>query len=282
MSVSPTPTHIDRLWVGALERIRRRRSVILGYHGIATAGLLDDLSLLLVPPARFRRQLELMLAAGFRFVTLAQLVEEGVGEPPPGFAVVTFDDGMRNNHSVALPILRELGIPATVFVTIDFIAGSSPWVGAGGDGAMLDEDELRALLREGWELGAHTMTHADLSELDYDHCRREIGQSRESLERSFGVTIKTLAYPFGRYGPAALAAARDSGLQAAVTTGSGSWERYEITRAMIGAADPLPIVLLKMTDRYEPLLQTAPLRLLRHASRRLRARIGALRGGAAV
>jgi peptidoglycan/xylan/chitin deacetylase (PgdA/CDA1 family) len=281
MSVSPAPAGKDRLWVSALRRIRRRRSVILGYHGIADAGVLDDLSLLLVPPARFRRQLELMLAAGFRFVTLAQLVEEGGTEPPPGFAVVTFDDGMRNNHSVALPILRELGIPATVFVTVDFIGGSSPWVGAGGDGAMLSEDELRALVREGWELGAHTLTHADLSELDYEHCRREIDQSRAALERTFGVAVRTLAYPFGRYGPAALAAARDSGLLAAVTTGSGSWEHYELTRAMIGAADPLPIVLLKLTDRYEPLLQTAPLRLLRNASRRLRARIGALRSGAA-
>jgi peptidoglycan/xylan/chitin deacetylase (PgdA/CDA1 family) len=280
MNASPTPTSKDRLAVGALRRIRRRRSVILGYHGIAEAGLLDDLSLLLVPPARFRRQLELMLAAGFRFVTLARLIEEEGAEPPPGFAVVTFDDGMRNNHSVALPILRELGIPATVFVTIDFIGGRSPWIGRGGDGAMLSEDELRALVREGWELGAHTMTHADLSQLDYEACRREIGESRGALERTFGVPVKTLAYPFGRYGPAARAAARDSGLLGAVTTGSGSWERYEITRAMIGAADPLPVVLLKMTDRYEPLLRTAPLRLLRHASRRLRAGIGALGSGA--
>jgi peptidoglycan/xylan/chitin deacetylase (PgdA/CDA1 family) len=278
MTAPPSPARKDLLWVRALERIRRRRSVILGYHGIAEAGLLDDLSLLLVPPARFRRQLELMLAAGFRFITLAKLVEAGSGEPPPGFAVVTFDDGMRNNHSVALPILRELGIPATVFVTIDFIGGSSPWVGAGGDGAMLDEDELRDLVRAGWELGAHTMTHADLSQLDYEQCRREITQSRDALERRFGVAVRTFAYPFGRYGPAALAATRDAGLLAAVTTGSGSWARYETTRAMIGAADPLPVVLLKLTDRYEPLLQTPPLRVLRRASRRMRATIRALRG----
>jgi peptidoglycan/xylan/chitin deacetylase (PgdA/CDA1 family) len=280
MSAPASLAHRDQLWVRALERIRRRRSVILGYHGIAAANLLDDLSLLLVPPARFRRQLELMLAAGFRFVTLAELVQDGSGKPPPGFAVVTFDDGMRNNHNVALPILRELGIPATVFVTIDFIGGSSPWVGAGGDGAMLSEAELRDLVRAGWELGAHTMTHADLSQLDYEQCRREIAQSREALERTFGVEVRTFAYPFGRYGPAALAATRDAGLLAAVTTGSGSWARYELTRAMIGAADPLPIVLLKLTDRYEPLLRTPPLRVLRWASRRMRTAVRASRGGA--
>jgi peptidoglycan/xylan/chitin deacetylase (PgdA/CDA1 family) len=277
MTAVPSPTGIDQLWVGALKRIRSRRSVILGYHGVAEAGLLDDLSLLLVPPARFRRQLQLMLAAGFHFVTLSELMATGNGKPPPGFAAVTFDDGMRNNRSIALPILRELGIPATVFVTVDFIGGRSPWVGAGGNGAMLDERELRDLVDAGWELGAHTMTHADLSELDYAECSREIGASRDALEHTFGVAVKTFAYPFGRYGQAAVAAARDAGLLAAVTTGSGSWARYETTRAMIGAVDPLPIVLLKMTDRYEPLLRTAPLRLARTASRKLRATIGRLR-----
>ena len=86
---------------------------------------------------------------------------------------------MRNNHAVALPILSEYGIPATVYVTIGFIGGVSPWIGAGGDGAMMREPELRELAAAGWELGAHTMTHPDLSTLDYDACR---GRSRSSRD----------------------------------------------------------------------------------------------------
>ena len=43
---------------------------------------------------------------------------------------------------------------------------------------------------------------------------------------------------------------------------------------MIGAADPFPIVLLKLTDRYEPLLRSAPMRALRSASKDLRRRLG--------
>ena len=42
---------------------------------------------------------------------------------------------------------------------------------------------------------------------------------------------------------------------------------------MIGAADPLPIVLLKLTDRYEPLLKSPPMRVLRRASKQLRGRV---------
>ncbi len=264
----------SRLWVELLERVRRRRSVVLGYHGIARSRLRDDLSLLQVSPQRFRVQLELLRDAGFRFVTMAELARHADGgTPEPGLAAVTFDDGMRNNHDVALPILGEYGIPATVYVTMGFIGGDSPWIGQAGDGAMMTEGQIRDLAAAGWELGAHTMTHPDLSTLDYEACRREIEDSRDALERLAGVSVQTFAYPFGRYGPAALAAVRDAGFLAAVTTGSGRWDRYEITRAMIGAADPLPVILLKLTDRYEPLMRTAPVRAVRRVSKRLRASI---------
>jgi peptidoglycan/xylan/chitin deacetylase (PgdA/CDA1 family) len=264
----------------ALQRIRRRRAVVLGYHGVARSKLSEDLSLLQVSPDRFRRQLELLLSAGFEFVTLAELARRAEGgTPEPGLAAVTFDDGMRNNHTTALPILSEYGIPATVYVTIGFIGGTSPWIGPGGDGAIMDEPELRELAAAGWELGAHTMTHADLSTLGYEACLQEIEDSRTELERIAGVKVETFAYPFGRYGPDALAAARDADVIAAVTTGSGSWDPYEMTRAMIGAVDPLPIVLLKLTDRYEPLLQSPPARLARQGSKRLRGALRSRRGG---
>ena len=56
-----------------LTEIGRRRSVVLGYHGVAESRRRDDLSLLLLAPDRFRSQLELLQAAGFRFVTLVEL-----------------------------------------------------------------------------------------------------------------------------------------------------------------------------------------------------------------
>jgi peptidoglycan/xylan/chitin deacetylase (PgdA/CDA1 family) len=267
----PNPT-TRRHWVGALARVCRRRAVVLGYHGVGESRLREDPGLLQVSPRRFRTQIELLLAAGFSFVTLAELAARANGGvPEPGLAAVTFDDGMRNNHTVALPILREYGIPATVYVTIGFIGGVSPWIRSPIDGAIMAAPELRELAAAGWELGAHTMTHADLSTLDYDGCRKEIEDSRAALEQIAGVDVQTFAYPFGRYGQAAIAATRDAGLLAAVTTGSGSWEPYEMTRAMIGAIDPLPVVLLKLTDRYEPLLSSAPMRAVRRASKRARA-----------
>src|ERR1700722_8050754 len=86
-----------RLWGQRLERLRRQRSVILGYHGISRSPRRHDLSLLLTHPLRFQAQLESLLEAGFQFVTAAELARLADGlEPPPGYAAITFDDGMRN------------------------------------------------------------------------------------------------------------------------------------------------------------------------------------------
>jgi peptidoglycan/xylan/chitin deacetylase (PgdA/CDA1 family) len=254
-----------------MQRLCRTRSVILGYHGIARSPLWHDLSLLSLSPRRFRAQLEMLMDTGFELVTVAELARlAGGGTPPPGYAAISFDDGMRNNLTVALPIMQEYGLRATVYVTIGYIGGISPWIGPKGDNRMLSKDEVRDLAAAGWELGAHTMTHPDLSALDYEACRREIEDSKTALEEIGEVAVETFAYPFGFYGPTAIAATRDSGLLAAVTTGSGSWAPYELTRAMIGAADPMPLVLLKLADRYEPLLSTAPMRFLRRLSKQVR------------
>jgi len=268
----------DRRWVGRLEQLCRERSVILGYHGITRAPVRDDLSLLLVRPGRFKAHVELLGEAGFRFVTVAGLAKLAAGgDPPPGYAAISFDDGMRDNYTTALPILRSYEIPATVYVTIGFVGGDSPWVRARGNNRMLSEDEIRELARAGWELGAHTMTHPDLSTLDYDACRREIEDSVAALQRIAGTPVETFAYPFGRYGPAAVAAVRDSGLLAAVGTGRGGYGPFVLQRAMIGARDPTAVVVLKLADRYEPLLRLPPVALLRQASRTARAQVQAHR-----
>jgi peptidoglycan/xylan/chitin deacetylase (PgdA/CDA1 family) len=257
-------------WVTALASVARRRAVILGYHGVARCARKDDPFLLSIAPEKFRLQLATMRDAGFRFVTVTELVRAAAGgTPPPGLASVTFDDAMRNTLTTALPILQEFGIRASLYVPTDWLGGTNPYI-SGPGATILTPDELRELAAVGWELGGHTVTHPDLATLDYEGCVREIEGSCKALEQILGAPVESFAYPFGSYGPAAVAAARNAGLVAAVTTGSGSWEPYELTRAMIGAADPFPVVLLKMTDRYEPLLRFVPLRAMRRASRRFR------------
>jgi peptidoglycan/xylan/chitin deacetylase (PgdA/CDA1 family) len=249
--------------------------LILAYHGVAPSDQGEDPHNLRVPPARFRAQVESLLGTGFEIVTVADLADRaGGGEPPPGLAALSFDDGMEDNHSVLLPILREYGIPATVYVTTGLIGEANPWLAPESGARMMTEEELRALARAGIELGAHTVTHPDMSLLGHDECLREMTESREALERLAGGPVRTFAYPFCRYNESAVAAAADAGFLAAVTCeGRGGWSPYELRRAMITGKDGWPSFLLKASDAYQPLFDSRAGKLLRASTRSVRARL---------
>ncbi|MDQ3370003.1 MAG: polysaccharide deacetylase family protein [Myxococcota bacterium] len=72
-------------------------------------------------PAQFRRQME-VLAKYCTPIGIDELIRAVEGEPLPRNPVmVTFDDGYRSCHDVALPILRAVGVRATFFVSTSFI-----------------------------------------------------------------------------------------------------------------------------------------------------------------
>ena len=263
----------------ALSRLARRRSVILGYHGVAPAPPGEDPHFLRVPPDRFRRQVESLRDAGFEFATVADLAERaGGGAPPAGLAALSFDDGMEDNHSVLLPILEEYGIPATVYVTTGLIGEANPWMAPDSGARMMTADELRDLAAAGVELGAHTVTHPDLATLGREACLREMTDSRTEIEAISGQAVRTFAYPFCRYGDAAKAAAEEAGFIAAVTCeGRGSWAPYEMKRAMLTGKDGWPSFVLKLADAYQPLFDSPPGRFARVASRAARRRVRELR-----
>jgi peptidoglycan/xylan/chitin deacetylase (PgdA/CDA1 family) len=96
---------------------RRRGSAILLYHRVNT--LANDVHGLAVSPDTFRSQME-QLAREWHPMALSELAATAVGnEPPDGAVALTFDDGYADNLENALPILMELGLPATFFLTAE-------------------------------------------------------------------------------------------------------------------------------------------------------------------
>jgi peptidoglycan/xylan/chitin deacetylase (PgdA/CDA1 family) len=254
--------------------LRARRSFILCYHGVGVSTSRVDPGFLRVRPDVFRAQLELLLEAGFEFVTVSEFAARcRHGQPPAGLASLSFDDGMDDNHDVVLPILVELGLPATVYVITGLIGKANPWLAPASGRRMMNVAELRALAAVGIEIGAHTITHPDLSKLDYARCLEEVGGSRRELERILDTHVTTFAYPFCRYGPAARTAVETAGFDSAVTCqGAGSWEPYELKRSLITGKDGLGIFLLKLTDAYQPLFESGPSRVARTVTRPIRTR----------
>lgn len=260
--------------LAALRRLASRRSLLLSYHGLGPPGQRGDDHWLMVDPGRFRAQVELLLEAGFRFETvagIARVLPDDGGPPPPGLVSVSFDDGMHDNHELLLPLLGEYELPATVYVTTGMIGKPNPWLA--GE-RMMTEAELRDLAAAGFELGAHTVSHPDMEQLNYEDCLREMTESRDEVARIAGRPVETFAYPFCKYGTTAVAAARDAGFVAAVTCiGRGSWERYELKRQMITGKDGATSFALKAGEVYEPLFDSPPGKAFRATTRGLRARL---------
>src|SRR5207245_14546 len=68
------------------------------------------------------------LAQAFRFVPLGDLLaRHRAGRSIRGLAAISFDDGYRGVLRHALPVLRQLGLPATVFVVAGALARTEPF-----------------------------------------------------------------------------------------------------------------------------------------------------------
>lgn len=115
--------------LGALEAADRStdRVRILTYHRIAEPDAEPDLDpgLISAAPADFRDQMELV-AARYHPISLDELLTAHLDRRPlpRGAVLVTFDDGYRDFATNAWPILRELGIPAVLFVPTRFPGGT--------------------------------------------------------------------------------------------------------------------------------------------------------------
>ncbi len=90
---------------------------------------------------------------------------------------------------------------------------------------MLDWDRVRRLIDVGMQVGAHTLNHAFMDELDDEEIRQEILGSVEALRQQTGARVQLFSFPRGRYGESAKRIVRGLGLQAAVTTEPGSNRR---------------------------------------------------------
>jgi peptidoglycan/xylan/chitin deacetylase (PgdA/CDA1 family) len=208
--------------VGVPERriaARRGRAVILTYHRV----LPDDADVSGIEPgmyvreSTFDRQLA-WLSERFDVRTLGEFVREPPAPDGDPVAVITFDDGWRDNLTHAWPTLRRHGMRATLFAVRDCIASKS-----GPNGEFVDPKELRRLSDDGMEIGAHTVSHPRLDVADRARALDEMIASKAAVEDWTGRPCELFAYPYGLYGQAAVEAAREQFL--ASVAGSGGWWR---------------------------------------------------------
>ena len=183
---------------------------ILMYHVVAAAPPGAAYKDLWVAPGRFSQEMHALAHAGYHATTLDAVWRawHGHGSLPRHPVVISFDDGYQSQSTAARRMLHRLGWPGVLNLEVKN-------VGLKGG---LARDQVRAMMRDGWEIDAHTLTHPDLTTVDAARLRREVGGSRRWLRRAFGVPVDFFAYPSGRYNPTVEAAVRAAGYMGATTT----------------------------------------------------------------
>lgn len=108
-------------------RWRRRRLSILCYHGISLDDEHEWRPGLYLTPDQFGRRVRRLAELGANVMTLSEgLRRLADGSLPDAAVSITFDDGGRDFHSKALPLLEAAGLPATVYLTTYYALAGVP------------------------------------------------------------------------------------------------------------------------------------------------------------
>ena len=182
--------HLDAL-------LLRNAALVVAFHRVQKTDPTDSLS---IDPETFERHCR-FYQRYFRVVPLREIVSRLERRLPlDRHLAITFDDGYRDNFENARPVLETLSLPATFFVVSDWIGSNVvPWWdrARGACHPWMNWDQVRALHRSGFEIGAHTSTHVDLGKVRPAYAREQVLGARLELERQLDTAIESFAYPYG-------------------------------------------------------------------------------------
>ncbi len=161
-----------------------------------------------VSPEGLETHLKYFKDNGYQVVLLEDLVDYfDTGKPlPPKAVALTFDDGWEEHYKNAFPILKKYGVKATFFVPTGWVGKS--WI--------LTWKEMREMSQAGMVFGSHSISHPDLDKLSDEELKKEVEDSKKSLEDNLGVKVDYLSYPAGMYNDKVIEAVKAAGYKAAV------------------------------------------------------------------
>lgn len=232
------------------------RATVLMYHRIGEAHN-DWEKRYCVSPGRFESHMRALRSAGLRPCPVDRFVAwlEGGAALSEGSFLLTFDDGFYGVYEHAFPLLAAMGWPATVFLVSGLLGRQDAWTATENPGGktypLLGGREIDEMSRRQFSFHSHTRSHPDLRKLSPRALREELAGSRQDLENLLGRPVPYLAYPYGWFDEAVIAAARESGYRAAFCTQPGfnrrDVDRYRIRRLDVYGTDTASALLRKTT-----------------------------------
>jgi peptidoglycan/xylan/chitin deacetylase (PgdA/CDA1 family) len=228
---------------------------ILMYHYIQyLPANIDRLTFnLSVTPASFKLQMDWLQAHGYHSVTFDDLRAYFLSRAPlPSKPfVITLDDGYRDLYTTAYPIIKGHGFKAVAYIVTNFV----------GHTRYVTMSMILQMMKDGFEIGGHTVDHANLSRMSLPSITYEVVASKQWLEQQIGRPVVDFAYPSGKYNDLVVAELGVAGYSTAVTEADGSYHewatRYAWPRTRVGGGEGI-VDFIKSLGPVEPYLIVAP------------------------
>ena len=179
----------------ALERIP-----ILTYHKVDPR---HEIGINSLSPEKFLSQLQYLHENGYRTVTFQDiLADKNLPNKP---VILSFDDAYESVFNFAAPLMQQFDMRGVVFVISGFVGKANIWDANLGGMTFnhMNDRQLKNLVAEGWEIGAHTVTHRSLVHLSRKSALKECLCAKDMLEQKFVSAVVAFAYPFGQHSDAA-------------------------------------------------------------------------------
>lgn len=194
------------------------------------------------------------LSKNFNVLTLEEFCSEDRVSQSERSVVVTFDDGLLDNYKEAYPILQDLDLSATFFISTGLIGQQMETHSGSLD--MMDSKQIVELSENGHEIGSHGSSHRKLTSLSSNVLDEEIIPSKKGLEEMLGKPVTSFAYPHGNYDQSIIERVKKAGFDWAVTTEENLVDRqndspYELPRRIIHKRLGTSGFYAKLTRSYD-------------------------------
>jgi peptidoglycan/xylan/chitin deacetylase (PgdA/CDA1 family) len=196
-----------------LRRILRRSSgtriSILMYHSVSDrdADVSHPYYQTNTRPEVFARHMQFLADNNYKVISLSDAVSLLSGSSPSSlvtqatnqpvtsskYCVLTWDDGYRDFHDYAWPILKKHGFTATMFLPTGFMENERKALN-GKD--CLTWGEVKTLATNGTAFGAHTVSHVQLYALDRRNIAKELQNSKKEIEEKLGSKVNHYSYAY--------------------------------------------------------------------------------------
>ncbi len=223
---------------------------VLVYHTINFADGRHDCPEM-ISPDRFEQQLS-WLSRNRKVVPLVDTLSKDRSKA----VAITFDDGYRDNLTIALPLLEKYRLPMTLFVVAGFVGGEN----------YLSEDELREIAKHPLvTIGSHGLWHRHFTELVRKDARFELIESQRRLRNIIKAPVNLLAWPYGDCNVELEKLSSECGYRASWSVWKGSNGTHSRWRVPLGNRDNMLRFIAKASGIYG--LTEAKWHRVRHSER---------------